>query len=137
MNPKPKPGKKSVRGTTRRSEVAFLERPDGEETTAGNSAQQQPGVQAPNRPQQPPSVQAPNRPQVIVATPAGGRRPEAATAANWRTSPRVLQDITETTTGRIRNLQTGVDKMNKEMTVVKDLAETLSLLWKGQQELNE
>ena len=86
-----------------------------------------------------------------MATPAGGRRPEATTAANWRTSPRVLQDITGNFSesiervqsasgdaiGRIRNLQTGVDKMNKEMTVVKDLAETLSLLWKGQQELNE
>ena len=92
-----------------------------------------------------------------MATPAGGRRPEAATAANWRTSPRVLLDITgvQSTSGdaigRIKNLQTSVDEMNKlqaasckwqaasckEMTVVKDMAETLSLLWKGQQELNE
>ena len=49
MNPKPKQGKKSaqgtrVQGTTRRSEVAFLERPDGEETTAGNPVQQSPNV---------------------------------------------------------------------------------------------
>ena len=84
-----------------------------------------------------------------MAIPAGGRKPEGATAANWRTSPQGLQYITGNfsesiervqsasgdTIERIRNLQTGVDKMNKEMIVVKDIAETLGLLWKGQQEL--
>ena len=85
-----------------------------------------------------------------MAIPAGGRKPEAATAANWRTSPGGLQYITgnfsksiervqsasgDTIEG-IRNLQTGVDEMNKEIIVVKDMAEMLGLLWKGQQELN-